>query len=376
MKILKTTILMLMFIGLAFATTAMAKVNLNTASKTQLKSLKGIGPSAAQKIIDYRADFGGFAAIEDVMHIKGIGQGTFDKFRADITVGDISGLKIKPYTSSSKYAGKGGTKTKSRRTRRSSSISGKINLNRAGASELTKLPRVGKATAQKIIDYRNEFGGFAKIEDIMHIRGIGPKTFEKMKDNLTVGSIAGLKIKKYTSSKKYAGKGGASGSTGKRATRTYTGKVNINTATASQLSALPGIGKTTAQRIIDYRSGAKFKKTSDIVNVKRIGKRLYDKIKNYIKVEGATDFKTSKKAGSASKTRRRSSRKTFTGKININTASASELEKLPSVGPATAKRIIDYRTQNGKFGSPGDITKVKGIGAKTFEKMKDNIIVE
>jgi len=376
MRILKTTIMMLMFIGLAFATTAAAKVNLNTASKTQLKSLKGIGPSAAQKIIDYRDEFGGFAKTEDVMHIRGIGSGTFAKFKDEVTVGDISGLKIKPYTSSSKYTGKGGAKTKSRRSHRAAAIRGKINLNRASASELTKLPRVGKATAQKIIDYRNEFGGFAKIEDIMHIRGIGPKTFEKMKDNLTVGNIAGLKIKKYTSSKKYAGKGGATTSSRRKSVYQYSGKVNINTATASRLDALPGIGPTTAKRIIAYRSESKFKKPSDIVNVKGIGKRLYDRIKNYIKVEGATDFKSSRKAGASSKTRRRSSRKTFSGKININTASASELENLPSVGPATAKRIIEYRTQNGKFGSPSDITKVKGIGTKTFEKMKYNIIVE
>ncbi len=55
--------------------------------------------------------------------------------------------------------------------------------------------------------------------------------------------------------------------------------------------------------------------------------------------------------------------------IDINSASQSELESLPGVGPATAKKIIDGRP----YGSPGDITRVKGIGSKTYAKFKDQI---
>jgi len=61
-------------------------------------------------------------------------------------------------------------------------------------------------------------------------------------------------------------------------------------------------------------------------------------------------------------------------KININTASQSELEKLPGVGPATAEKIISYR-QNNPFSSIEDLMKVPGIGEKTFEKMKEMISV-
>lgn len=61
--------------------------------------------------------------------------------------------------------------------------------------------------------------------------------------------------------------------------------------------------------------------------------------------------------------------------ININTADETELQKLYRVGPAIAKRIVEYRTQNGKFQTIEDIKKVRGIGQKTFEKMKDKITV-
>ncbi|MBQ9487070.1 MAG: helix-hairpin-helix domain-containing protein [Selenomonadaceae bacterium] len=63
------------------------------------------------------------------------------------------------------------------------------------------------------------------------------------------------------------------------------------------------------------------------------------------------------------------------GLININTADAKELEKLKGVGPAIAGRIIEYRESNGAFKSIEEIKKVRGIGEKTFEKMRDEITV-
>jgi competence protein ComEA len=62
-------------------------------------------------------------------------------------------------------------------------------------------------------------------------------------------------------------------------------------------------------------------------------------------------------------------------KVNINTASVSELETLPQIGPKVAQRIVDFRTQNGKFKKIEELMKIKGIGEKTFDKLKDLITV-
>lgn len=59
-----------------------------------------------------------------------------------------------------------------------------------------------------------------------------------------------------------------------------------------------------------------------------------------------------------------------TGKINVNTASAVELTDLPGIGKETAARIIEYRENYGKFFSLDELTKVKGIGENTVEKLK------
>jgi competence protein ComEA len=62
---------------------------------------------------------------------------------------------------------------------------GKININTADVAALDSLPGIGPALAQRIIDYRQEHGPFARLEDIMEVSGIGPGTFEKLRDLIT-----------------------------------------------------------------------------------------------------------------------------------------------------------------------------------------------
>jgi competence protein ComEA len=66
---------------------------------------------------------------------------------------------------------------------------------------------------------------------------------------------------------------------------------------------------------------------------------------------------------------------TGSGKVNLNTADSTQLETLPRIGPAMAQRIIDWRETNGRFSSVEDLLSVTGIGAKTFEGLKDLVTV-
>ena len=65
-----------------------------------------------------------------------------------------------------------------------------VELNTASAAELRTLPGVGERTAERIIEYREEHGGFEKIEDLMNVRGIGERTFLRLRPLVRVDAPA------------------------------------------------------------------------------------------------------------------------------------------------------------------------------------------
>lgn len=79
--------------------------------------------------------------------------------------------------------------------------------------------------------------------------------------------------------------------------------------------------------------------------------------------------------GTTSNSGNNSKNSTNNGLININTATQTELETLDGIGPSTAKKIIDYREENGKFNSIEDIQNVSGIGDAKYAAIKNDICV-
>jgi competence protein ComEA len=173
--------------------------------------------------------------------------------------------------------------------------------------------------------------------------------------------------------------------------------VNVNTADAKTLATLPGVGPTIAQHIID---GRPYHSLADLEKVKGLGPSKVAELKGKVtfrephaKREKTAETVTTTPStstsghahetseatgptsiGSGSSTDRNAANKLAPGeRININTASVEELDRLPGIGKTKAQAIVDYRNQNGNFKSPEDIEKVKGIKAGSFEKIKDHI---
>jgi competence protein ComEA len=183
-------------------------------------------------------------------------------------------------------------------------------------------------------------------------------------------------------------------------------RVDVNSADVKTLETLPGIGPATAQRIIE---GRPYKSLTELGKVKGLTKAKLDAIKDdlvfgsatapateRVKQEKAAKPSTASEAKEGQQStpapaRQSASKKdqvapsTSGGraqgnlaqgeKININKASAAELDRLPDIGPSKAKAIIDYRTQNGDFKTIEDIQKVRGIKAGVFSKIQDHIKV-
>jgi competence protein ComEA len=184
--------------------------------------------------------------------------------------------------------------------------------------------------------------------------------------------------------------------------------VDVNSADMKTLETLPGIGPVLAQRIIE---GRPYKTLADLGKAKGMSQARLDAIKDNVTIGSAPTLatETAKKAKTAksattpaaesklpqqttpataqptglkkeqaaplTSTARASGSLTAGQKININKATAEELDRLPGIGPAKAKAIIDYRNQNGDFKTIEDIQKVKGIKAGTFSQVKDFIKV-
>lgn len=170
-------------------------------------------------------------------------------------------------------------------------------------------------------------------------------------------------------------------------------KVNINTAPLEELMTLPKIGTVTSKRITEYRKiYGGFKSIKEITKVKGIGPKIFEEIKEMItvgnipsgsiKVKGKSvrvqewNPKPILKEDIGSITVKGSANLQQKLKIDLNTASAEEIDTLPGIGPIIANRIIEYRKTHGIFQTIEEITNVKGIGVKTFEKIKEMITVK
>jgi competence protein ComEA len=70
-------------------------------------------------------------------------------------------------------------------------VTGTININTASAADLQRLPGIGAKTASRVIEYRQKNGPFKKVEELMNVRGVGEKSFLKLKGQISVGTAKG-----------------------------------------------------------------------------------------------------------------------------------------------------------------------------------------
>ncbi len=133
---------------------------------------------AGQRVSDAVQAAGGFSPEADQLSVN-LARQVEDGEQivvGSVQEGTASSGSAQSSSSSFEQGGKSGT----------SAASGKVNINTATVEQLTTLKGVGEATAQKIIDYRQQNGSFKKIEDLKNVSGIGDKRYAALKDSITV----------------------------------------------------------------------------------------------------------------------------------------------------------------------------------------------
>jgi competence protein ComEA len=165
-------------------------------------------------------------------------------------------------------------------------------------------------------------------------------------------------------------------------------RLDINSADHAQLRQLPGVGDGLAQRIIAYREQHNgFRSVEDLRQVKGIGPAILEQLRPFVQVEAydgeegssrspvpAMSLRTAAPVFAAAPPVTRGPKPLPTSPINVNRASAVELQRLPGIGPALSKRIIEAREQR-PFASVDELRRVRGIGAKTLERIRPYVTV-
>jgi len=363
--------------GTSLAAAKKSLVDINTASQAELEAVKGVGSATAKKIIANRP----YKSLDELSK-AGLSAIKIESAKSTLTVGGAPAPAAPAAAKATKKKGEAAPTTQAKE-QKAAEPGAPVNLNTANQKTLEALPGVGAATAKKIIANRPY-----KSLDELSKAGLSAKKIKSLKSSVTVGEApapAAPAAAKETRKK------------GEAAEPVPGALVDLNTADQKALEALPGVGPTTAKKIIAARP---FKSVDDLSQIKGLSKAKVAALKDKVIVgpekaappkakptvvtpapapapaaekPAATKQPASPAKPAAAEKGKATPAKLAPGeKVNLNTASAEELDKLFDIGTVRSQAIIEGRP----YKKIEDVMKVKGIKEGIFEKIKDNITID
>ena len=220
----------------------------------------------------------------------------------------------------------------------------KVNLNTADEKDIAAAKGIGDKLAKELVAHRP----YKTWDDVSKVKGVGSgKKLDSLKKVLKLSDGVASSKDETASTDKGSKKKKKSSSSGEEGSAAATG----GGSAAGAGAAAAGAGGTGGSASTGKGSPSA--------------------------ASSSSSKKSSSSSSSSSSSDNAAASKLAPGEmININTASAEELDKLPEIGPVKAKAIVDYREANGKFAAIEDVMKVSGIKEGTFAKIKDHITVK
>jgi competence protein ComEA len=145
--------------------------------------------------------------------------------------------------------------------------------------------------------------------------------------------------------------------------------INLNEADEIDLQSLPGVGPALAKRIAEKKP---YRSVEDLRRVPGVGPETMERLRPHLRAGDVPPPRVVRAKPNDEPPPPAGKKKPPDAPIDINRASPEELARLPGIGPTLAKRIVEGRP----FASVADLRRVKGIGAKTLEKLRPHVVVD
>jgi len=296
-------------------------------------------------------------------------------------------------------------------------LQGKININRASAEEMRLWPFMGETLINNIIEYREKYGRFYKVEDLLNVKGVGPNLFKKLVQFVDVSGRTQIKIMKELSTDVDIELIKLEDEIRQKAweLQDLQDHLNLNMESIGDTRVtMEGEENQLSQHIREVeelRSGLarneermeklRGRLEKEYKRLRELSKRKREEIqevrKQMVVLEQVLPWNFVLKAdleelrqyckdydlsprGDAASLRDRLMRhilkinlptgeQFLEGKLNINTASPEEMILWPNMGNTLVRNIMDYRRKYGKFNKVDDLLNVNGVGENLFKKL-------
>ncbi len=221
--------------------------------------------------------------------------------------------------------------------------------NTASREDLLRLGLSPKSV-NGIMNYREKGYKFYKSEDITRVRTLKPEEYEIIKDYIVIEKSS------YNNNNRQYSRDYSYPDEVRNQPQLF--DFDPNTATKDELEQL-GLKPWQAENIVKYRNkGGRFKQPSDITKIHGVDADFAEKLMSYIKIESQSQTAS------------------YDIFVNINTATASDFQKLKGIGEAYSKRIVAYREKLGGFISVEQLREVYGMTDELYNSILANLEIK